>query len=130
MDTTTTQDINRLIEELELKQLEQYKKIQLGFDNLATQLEPLNIVKNSLQELKIDTSLSKKVVSGLFGIGVGYLTKRFLKEDSHDKLRNLMATLLQTELNAEAKQQSDTILLYSKLAYTLISQFTAKKSET
>lgn len=127
--TSAQKEIDALIQNLEQKQIAQWVQLQEHFSEVSDQFQPINIVKNSLKEIRIEKFISEKLLTGLFGLGVGYLTDRFLKEETHKKFKALIAGLVQAEITAEEKSKTETIHLYSKIALNIIAQLTSKKAK-
>ncbi len=128
MDTLSVQkELDILIQNLEQKQQEQWEHLQASFSEVSDQFQPINIVKNSLKEIKIEKFISEKLLTGLFGLGMGYLADRYLKEETHKKFKIILAGLVQAEITAEEKSKTETIHLYTKIALNIIAQLTSKK---
>jgi hypothetical protein len=120
-------ELDELIQGLEIRQNGQWNQLNNSFAEVADQLQPINIVKNSLKEIKLEKLISEKLVFILFGLGVGYLSERFSREDAHKKFRSILAGLVQSEITLEEQSQTAKINLYSKIAYNVISHLLPSK---
>lgn len=121
-------ELDVLIQQLEIKQQAQWFDLKLAFSEASIQLQPLNIVKNSLHELAVESKLPEAVLQSLLGFGADYLSKLLFKETANAKFKHLLIGVLQAEITPQEKKQSDAIYLYSKIAFNVIEKFAKKKT--
>jgi len=124
----TAAELDALIQQLEIKQQAQWFELKVAFSQASIQFQPLNIVKNSLHELAAESKLPEGVLQGILGFGADYLSNLLFKESGHTKFKHLLIGVLQAEITPQEKKQADTISLFSKIAFNIISKLGQKKT--
>jgi hypothetical protein len=122
----TFDELNVLINELEMKQQVQWKSIKYNLSLASEKLQPLHIVKNSLNEVVGNSPIANSILQGLLGLGAGYLSKTLLNNASHAKFKHLILGVLQAEISPQEKKQADAVYLIGKLAYSMFGAFSKK----
>jgi len=88
--------------------------------------KPINVVKNTLQEIGTSPDLRNGIVSNVIGLAAGYLSKKVLVGTSGNPLKKVMGYLLQIAIGNVVAKHSDGI---KEKGESIIRHFFAKKDE-
>ena len=73
---TTTKELKDSIEELCIKEDQQWQELKLQFSTTCESLKPINLLKSALQEAQKDPDLKKQVLHTALDLGINYLIKK------------------------------------------------------
>lgn len=96
METVYTIDsLNQMIEELEIRQDAEWCAIKDEIDEIKDNLKPLNLIRNTVEEINETVGFKSNLAQSAISIGIGYLAKRFVVGKSTSTFKNIFGSLLQ-----------------------------------
>lgn len=126
---TNMAELKLKIQQLENKQSSEIQGLKEQFQNTYESLKPINLIKNSIEEI-ISTPISTDNVSGsLIGVASGYLTKKIVTGKSNNLFRNVFGTLLQLGVTNVISKHPDAVKSASDFLYQYILNKIQPESE-
>jgi hypothetical protein len=96
METIYTIDsLNQTIQQLEDRQDAEWCAIKDEIDEIKENLKPLNLIKNTVEEINETVGFKSNLAQSAVSIGIGYLAKRFVVGKSNSTFKNIFGSLLQ-----------------------------------
>jgi len=96
METVYTIDsLNQMIEQLETRQDAEWCAIKDEIDEIKDNLKPLNLIRNTVEEINETVGFKSNLAQSAISIGIGYLAKRFVVGKSTSTFKNIFGSLLQ-----------------------------------
>ncbi|PTS91947.1 hypothetical protein DBR27_20245 [Flavobacterium sp. HMWF030] len=96
METIYTMDsLNEKIQLLEDRQDTEWCAIKDEIDEIKDNLKPLNLIRNTVEEINETVGFKSHIAQSAISIGIGYLAKRFVVGKSDSKVKNIFGSLLQ-----------------------------------
>lgn len=96
METIYTIDsLDQKIQLLENRQDAEWCAIKDEIDDIKENLKPLNLIRNTVEEINETVGFKSHLAQSAISIGIGYLAKRFVVGKSHSKVKNVFGSLLQ-----------------------------------
>lgn len=96
METIYTMDsLNEKIQLLENQQDAEWCAIKDEIDDIKENLKPLNLIRNTVEEINETVGFKSHIAQSAISIGIGYLAKRFVVGKSHSTVKNVFGSLLQ-----------------------------------
>lgn len=90
-----TEALNQAIIRLNHKRVYELQLLKEQFQIAYESLKPINIIKNTFQEVASSPTVKKSILNTAMGIGVGFLSKKFLIGNSHNPIKKLFGTFLE-----------------------------------
>jgi hypothetical protein len=120
-----TNDLALKILALEAKSKEEWPLFKEELISTTENLNPLNLIKNSIQKSVTTPLLKNKLLAGIVGMAAGYASKKLVFGATHNIVSTLAATLLETEVATAVSSEPEKIELILNMAKRLF-----KKNET
>jgi hypothetical protein len=96
METVYTIDaLNQKIQLLENRQDAEWRAIKDEIDEIKENLRPLNIIRNTVEEINETVGFKSNMAQSAISIGIGYLAKRFVVGKGDSMLKSVFGSLLQ-----------------------------------
>ncbi|MFW0737058.1 MULTISPECIES: hypothetical protein [unclassified Flavobacterium] len=96
METIYTLDaLDRKIQLLENRQDAEWCSIKDEIDEIKEHLKPLNLIRNTVEEINETVGFKSHLAQSAISIGIGYLAKRFVVGKSKSTFKNIFGSLLQ-----------------------------------
>ncbi len=96
METVYTIDsLNQRIQQLEAQQDAEWIAIKDEIDEIKENLKPLNLIRNTVEEINETVGFKSNMAQSAMSIGIGYLAKRFFVGKSDSTFKNIFGSLLQ-----------------------------------
>jgi hypothetical protein len=96
METIYTIDgLNQTIQELEIRQDAEWCAIKDEIDEIKHNLKPLNLIRNTVEEINETVGFKSNLAQSALSIGIGYLAKRFVVGKSTSMFKGIFGSLLQ-----------------------------------
>ena len=73
---TTTKELKDSIEELRIKEAQQWQELKTQFGTTCEALKPINMLKNVLKEAQEDPDIKKQLLHAAVDMGINYLIKK------------------------------------------------------
>ncbi|PWB23473.1 hypothetical protein [Flavobacterium sp. HTF] len=102
--------LNQRIQLLENRQDEEWCAIKDEIDDIKENLKPLNLIRNTIEEINETVGFKGNIAQSAISIGIGYLAKRFVVGKTDSTVKNIFGTLLQlvvTKLVSKKEDPSD-----------------------
>lgn len=109
-----TESLNDRIIYLENKRSLQQKLIQEQFHNSIELLKPLNLIKNTFQEISSPSKVKNILLKVVIGIGSGLLTKKILVRGSHNPIKQLVGSIIEFSVANKIFKNADNIILIAE----------------
>ena len=91
----TISALNQKIQQLEYQQDREWCDIKDEIDEIKDNLKPLNLIRNTVEEINETVGFKGNLAQSAISIGIGYLAKKFVVGRSHSTAKNLFGSLLQ-----------------------------------
>lgn len=101
--------LNQRIQFLENQQDVEWCSIKDEIDEIKHNLKPLNLIRNTVEEINETVGFKGNLAQSAISIGIGYLTKKIIVGKSDSTFKNIFGSLLQlvvTNLVSKKPQES------------------------
>jgi len=96
METIYTLDsLDQKIQLLEDRQDAEWCAIKDEIDEIKHNLKPLNLIRNTVEEINETVGFKSNLAQSAISIGIGYLAKRFVVGKSTSAFKGIFGSLLQ-----------------------------------
>lgn len=96
METVYTIDtLNQRIELLESRQTKEWYAIKEEIEDIKQNLKPLNIIRNTVEEINETVGFKSHLAQSAMSIGIGYLAKRFIVGKGNTMFKGILGSVLQ-----------------------------------
>lgn len=103
-----TTDLSTAIKRLERRKSVMEESLKTDFHDLTQSLKPINILKNTIQEVQESTSLKHNLLKVALGLGVGYFSRKLVVNKSAGVVKKALGAALQYGItNFIAKKTDD-----------------------
>lgn len=92
---TNSDQLQAAIRELEQKKDLQEAELRTHFHEVVSQLEPQNLLRNSIKQYSIGKVLNSGLLQTVAGLGVSYLSGKLIARKSTGSLTNVLRAALQ-----------------------------------
>lgn len=92
---TATNQLQEMIVLLEIEHLHNEELVKAQFKVTYDSLKPVNIIKNTIQDVLSTPILNSSMLQSAIGIVTGYFSKKAVVGESHNKVREIAGTILQ-----------------------------------
>lgn len=107
-EIANTRDLATAIKRLERRKAILEEDLKDRFHELAQDLKPKNILKNTIQEVRESTDLKNNLLKVALGLGAGYFSRKLLVNKSAGFVKKALGTALQYGItNFIAKKKDD-----------------------
>jgi hypothetical protein len=111
---TSTAGLKKAIELLEAEQAFKLQQLKEQFKPVYESLKPLNIFKNTLNDINSSPYLIDNIIGTALGLATGYFSKRLVVGASINKARKLLGAIMQFGITNVVTQHADTIKSYGR----------------
>jgi hypothetical protein len=108
---TTVADLKAAIQQLEYQQTKEWNELKEEALASYENLQPLNVLKNSLQKAAALPNLKTDLINASMGLAAGYLSKALLVGNSTNPIKKVVGALLQFGIANVVSKNSETIKL-------------------
>lgn len=109
---------------LEIQQAYEGQLLKEQFKTTYQNLRPVNLIKNSFNELISGPNIKENLVDAVMSMAAGYLSKKAIIGGTHNPLKQIIGTLLQMGVTGIVAKNADGI---KSTAMNLIQHFINKK---
>jgi len=96
METIYTIDsLNQKIKLLEEQQDREWCDIKDEIDDIKENLKPLNLIRNTVEEINESIGFKSNLAQSAISIGIGYLAKKLVVGKTHSIFKNILGSVLQ-----------------------------------
>jgi hypothetical protein len=100
--------LNQRIQLLENRQDEEWCAIKDEIDDIKENLKPLNLIRNTIEEINETVGFKGNIAQSAISIGIGYLAKRFVIGKTDSMMKNVFGTLLQLVVTKLVSKKDDS----------------------
>jgi len=101
--------LKKAIINLEQKKLEQARLIRQQFNTIKENLKPVNIIRNTLDEVRSSSKIRSNIFGALIGFSAGYFTKKVVIGKTGNPFRRLLGNLIQLGVTAVVAKKPDLL---------------------
>ncbi|RYJ38561.1 hypothetical protein NU08_2538 [Flavobacterium anhuiense] len=87
--------LNRKIEELEIRQDKEWCDIKDEIDEIKNNLKPINLIRNTVEEINETVGFKSHIAQSAISIGIGYLAKRFIVGKGDSMFKGILGSIVQ-----------------------------------
>ncbi|MHC0445649.1 hypothetical protein ACWA1F_09560 [Flavobacterium sp. 3-218] len=87
--------LNRKIEELEVRQDTEWCAIKDHIDELKENLKPINLIRNTVEEINETVGFKSHLAQSVISIGIGYVAKRFIVGKGDSMFKGILGSVVQ-----------------------------------
>lgn len=91
----TIDQLNQKINELEVRQDTEWCAIKDHIDEIKENLKPLNLIRNTVEEINETAGFKGQIAQSAISIGIGFLAKRFIIGKGDSMFKGLLGSLIQ-----------------------------------
>ncbi|MEN2412917.1 hypothetical protein [Flavobacterium mesophilum] len=105
----TIDQLNQRIKLLEDRQDAEWCSIKDEIDDIKENLKPLNLIRNTVEEINETVGFKSHLAQSAISIGIGYLAKRFIVGKSDSMFKGILGSIVQlviTNLVSKPHQES------------------------
>ncbi|HEX8017205.1 MAG TPA: hypothetical protein VF465_18380 [Flavobacterium sp.] len=96
METIYTIDsLNQKIKFLEAQQEREWCEIKDEIDEIKENLKPLNLIRNTVEEINETIGFKSDIAQSAISIGIGYLAKKLVIGKTDSTFKNIFGSILQ-----------------------------------
>jgi hypothetical protein len=106
---TSIAELREAIGLLEIKQVNEGRLLKEQFKNTYESLKPINLIKNTFNELTAAPDFKGNFLNTTLGLATGYFSKKVVIGATHNPLKQLFGTLLQIGVTSIVSKNTDRI---------------------
>jgi hypothetical protein len=91
----TIDQLNQRIQYLENRQDQEWCEIKDEIDDIKENLKPLNLIRNTIEEINETVGFKSHIAQSAISIGIGYLAKRFIVGKSDSMFKGILGSIVQ-----------------------------------
>ncbi|WP_269236376.1 hypothetical protein [Flavobacterium flavigenum] len=108
METIYTIDsLNQKIKLLEEQQDREWCDIKDEIDEIKENLKPLNLIRNTVQEVNEAVGFKSDLAQSAISIGIGYLAKKLVIGKTDSTFKNILGSILQLAVTTLVAKPAD-----------------------
>jgi len=108
METIYTIDsLNQKIKLLEEQQDREWCDIKDEIDEIKENLKPLNLIRNTVQEVNEAVGFKSDLAQSAISIGIGYLAKKLVVGKTDSTFKNILGSVLQLAVTTLVAKPAD-----------------------
>lgn len=108
METIYTIDsLNQKIKLLEEQQDREWCDIKDEIDEIKENLKPLNLIRNTVQEVNEAVGFKSDLAQSAISIGIGYLAKKLIVGKTDSTFKNILGSILQLAVTTLVAKPAD-----------------------
>jgi hypothetical protein len=111
--------LRALIASLEKDQEREGKAFKQELKSIYENLQPINLIKNTISQLKTTPSLKENLLDITIELAIGYISKKVIVGSTHNPLKQLFGTLLEIGVMSLVSKNTDSI---KSIAFSLFNK--------
>jgi L-alanine-DL-glutamate epimerase-like enolase superfamily enzyme len=108
----TQEELRRAIADLEKKKSMQEMVMKGQFEQVKTEMKPVNLVRNTFSRFAAIPEVRKTLIDTIVGFGIGYIANKATKVMSEESLDNIVGNLVNKQVSR--MEQNDPESFFSK----------------
>jgi len=108
-NVTSVNELKEAILLLEIKKSNEGRMLKERFHLTVESLQPVNLLKDKLNDIVTSPSLKHDIVNASLGLAVGYLSKKIAVGATHNPIKQLFGALLQVGVTSLVSKNADGI---------------------
>ena len=93
---------------LKAKQAEELQSLKTQFHLTYESLKPLNLIKNTFNEVTSSPEVKSSLVNNAIGLATGYLSKKLLIGGTHNPIKKILGALVEFSVASFVAKRADT----------------------
>ena len=118
---TSSTELKNAIQLLEMEQAIKGQQLKEQFQLTYESLKPINILKNTLDDIALTPNLIDNILGTAMGLVSGYLSKKIFIGSSGNMFKKFFGSILQFSVANVVAQHSDTIKSFGQFIFQHIS---------
>ena len=114
---TTVAELRSAIEKLEVEQLAKAQLLKIQFHLTYESLKPINILKNTLNDVATSPWLINNIIGTAAGLASGYISKKIVIAGSSNIFRKILGSVLQFGVTNVVARHPDAIKTFGEYIY-------------
>lgn len=102
-------ELNAAIASLEERKVQEIALVKEHMQPICEELKPLNLLKNTLNELMTGPEVKENVINASMSLVTGYLSKQFAVGNTQNPLKQIMGSLFQMGITKVVYNNADAI---------------------
>ena len=127
MNINNSEDLEKVIIELEKRKVVQENNLRLAFQETLDSLRPINLIKATIHQVTHSPEMRNSAIRTAAGIGIGILTKDMFIGKAIPLLRKIIGSAMESRVQDRIKSTSKSVKAYS---IAFLSQLFRKKKST
>jgi hypothetical protein len=99
--------LQEAIEALQLKQAQELLLLKEQFHNTYESLKPLNLIKNTFQDVVSSPEVKSSIVNNAIGLATGYLSKKLLIGGTHNPIKKILGAIVEFSVASFVAKRAD-----------------------
>lgn len=105
-----TDALNEAIIVLKEKRLMELELLKEQLHTTYDSLKPINLIKNTIQEISDSPEIKSNILGTVIGIGTGFISKKLWVGSSHNPIKRIFGTIINFAVASIVSKHSDSIL--------------------
>jgi hypothetical protein len=122
---STRSELKIAVEQLELRQAEDWPLLKNEFLSTCEKLKPLNILKNTFKEFTSSTDFKDDMLGAAMGVTAGLISKALIVGVSKNPIKNILGSLVQSGISNIVLRNTENI---KSTSANIINFFTKQKN--
>jgi hypothetical protein len=118
------ESLKETITSLKDKQAHELKLIKGHLHDIYEDLKPINLIKNTIQEIACSQEIKSNLVNNAIGLGAGHLSRKILIGSTHNPIKKIAGTILQFAITNLATKHSKSIKAAGQNIFERILKYT------
>jgi len=116
-NTSTLAELTFAIQLLEEEKAKKELQLKHQFHVTYESLKPINILKNTIQDVSSSINVTDSIIGALMGVASGYLTKKVAVGSSHNFFRKMLGSFLQVGVTTVVSNHPETVKSIGEFLY-------------
>jgi hypothetical protein len=121
---TCAADLKNAIQSLEAEKAMSEQQLKNQFNQIKENFKPVNLIRNTINELTTEPTLIDKLISTTMGLAGGYLSKKKVVGTSHKLIRKIFGSLMEFGVTTLVAQNPETI---KSITHFVVNMFRKKE---
>jgi hypothetical protein len=118
---TTVTELKNAIQLMEAERIAGRLAVKEQFHLIYKHFNPANLIKGTLKDISSSSSLVDDIIVPAVGITAGYLSKKIVVGSSDNKYRQLIGSIVQSEVANVIIQHPDALKSFGQFIFNVLS---------
>jgi len=116
-NTSTRAELTFAIQLLEVEHAHKEQQLKLQFHRTYESLKPVNILKNTFNDITSSTSITDSILGAVMGGASGFLSKKIAVGSSHNIFKKILGSVIQVGVSSVVSSHPETIKMVGQFLY-------------